>query len=41
MAMLHEFGRVLSTRYLEDEGLVEVEAEVPESLKRRLDAPGD
>src|SRR5205085_1018791 len=41
LAMLHEFGRVLSTRYLEDEALVEVEAEVPESLKRRLDAPDD
>jgi len=38
LAMLHEFGRVLSTRYLEEDGVVEVEAEVPESLKRRLDA---
>jgi GTP-binding protein HflX len=34
LALLHEFGRVLSTRYQED--CVEVEAEVPESLKRRL-----
>ncbi len=41
LAMLHEFGRVLSTRYLEEEGLVEVEAEVPESLQRRLEAPGE
>ena len=36
LAMLHQFGRVLATRY---EGTyVEVEAEVPESLKRRLDS---
>ena len=34
LAMLHEFGRVLSTRYEEDR--VVVEAEVPESLERRL-----
>ncbi len=34
LALLHEFGRVLSTRYRDD--TVEVEAEVPESLKRRL-----
>ncbi len=34
LALLHEFGRVLSTRYQDDS--VEVEAEVPESLKRRL-----
>jgi GTP-binding protein HflX len=34
LALLHEYGRVLATRY---EGThVEVEAEVPESLKRRL-----
>src|SRR5205807_407968 len=39
LAMLHEFGRVLSTRYLDDVGEVEVEAELPESIKRRLDAP--
>jgi GTP-binding protein HflX len=36
MAMLHEFGRVLSTRYTE-EGC-EVEAEIPQSLERRLAA---
>jgi GTP-binding protein HflX len=34
LALLHEFGRVLSTRYIENR--VEVEAEVPESLERRL-----
>jgi len=34
LALLHEFGRVLSTRYEEDR--VVVEAEVPESLERRL-----
>ena len=34
LAMLHEFGRVLSTRY--EENRVMVEAEVPESLERRL-----
>ena len=34
LAMIHEFGRVLSTRYEGDR--VEVEAEVPESLERRL-----
>jgi len=34
LALLHEFGRVLSTRY--DENRVMVEAEVPESLERRL-----
>jgi hypothetical protein len=34
--MLHEFGRVLSTRY--EENRVVVEAEVPESLERRLRA---
>ncbi|MDR3699079.1 MAG: GTPase HflX [Candidatus Sulfopaludibacter sp.] len=37
LALLHEFGRVLSTRYQDDS--VEVEAEVPESLKRRLPSP--
>jgi GTP-binding protein HflX len=36
LAMLHEFGRVLSTRY--DENRVVVEADVPESLERRLRA---
>jgi GTP-binding protein HflX len=34
LAMLHEFGRVLSTRY--ENNRVVVEAEVPESLERRL-----
>ena len=34
LAMLHEFGRVLSTRY--DGEICEVEVEIPESLKRRL-----
>ncbi len=36
LAMLHEYGRVLGTHYRED-GSCEVEAEIPESLKRRLD----
>jgi GTP-binding protein HflX len=35
IAMLHEFGRVLETRY--SEGFCEIEAEVPESLKRRFE----
>jgi GTP-binding protein HflX len=35
LALLHQFGRVLQTRY-EDE-FCEVVAEVPESLQRRLD----
>jgi GTP-binding protein HflX len=34
LALLHEFGRVLSTRYVDNS--CEVDAEVPESLKRRL-----
>jgi GTP-binding protein HflX len=34
LAMLHEFGRVLDVRYEGDR--VEVEAEIPESLDRRL-----
>jgi GTP-binding protein HflX len=34
LAMLHEYGRVLETRYLEES--VEVEAEVPESLRRAI-----
>ena len=34
LAMLHEFGRVLETRYSGDR--VEVEVEVPKSLERRL-----
>jgi len=36
LALLHEFGRVVSTRY--EENRVVVEAEVPESLERRLRA---
>jgi GTP-binding protein HflX len=36
LAMLHEFGRVLSTKYVEDQ--CEIEAEAPESLMRRLPA---
>jgi len=36
LAMLHEFGRVLSTRY--ENNRVVVEAEIPESLERRLRA---
>ena len=35
MAMLHQFGRVLKTSYSGDRVLVE--AEIPESLRRRLD----
>ena len=34
LALLHEFGRVLDTRYSGDR--VQVEAEIPESLQRRL-----
>src|SRR5262249_13977323 len=34
VALLHEFGRVLETRYTGDQ--CEIEAEVPESLQRRL-----
>jgi len=36
LALLHEFGRVLDTRYIDD--MCEVDAEVPESLQRRLPA---
>jgi len=36
LALLHEFGRVLATRYIDD--ICEVDAEVPESLQRRLPA---
>jgi GTPase len=36
LAMLHEFGRVLATRYLEDGTEVEVEVEIPESVGRRF-----
>jgi GTPase len=35
LALLHQFGRVLSTRYEGER--CEVQAEIPESLKRRLD----
>lgn len=38
LAMLHEYGRVLATRY-EETGEVEVEVEVPESVARRLSRP--
>jgi GTP-binding protein HflX len=34
LAMLHQFGKVLATRYVEDE--CEVDVEIPESLGRRL-----
>jgi GTP-binding protein HflX len=34
LALLHEFGRVLETRYTGER--VQVEAEIPESLQRRL-----
>ena len=40
MAMLHEFGRVLATRYHEETGDVEVDVELPESIARRLERPG-
>ena len=36
LALLHEFGRVLATHYTGDQ--CEVEAEIPESLGRRLEA---
>ena len=39
LAMLHEFGRVVSTRYFDEAGEVEIEAEIPESLQRRLTSP--
>jgi len=37
LALLHEFGRVLETRYIDD--LCEVDAEIPKSLARRLPKP--
>jgi GTPase len=37
LALLHEFGRVIETRYRGQD--CEVEADVPESLKRRLESP--
>lgn len=36
LALIHQFGRVLATRYRGAE--VEVDAEIPQSLKRRLDS---
>src|SRR5207248_7488390 len=36
LALLHEFGRVIGTHYTDD--ICEVEAEIPESLNRRLAA---
>ena len=36
LALLHQFGRILQTRYFDD--VCEVEAEIPESLKRRLES---
>ena len=39
LAMLHEFGRVLETRYSENGSEVELDVELPESVKRRLDSP--
>ena len=36
LALLHEFGKVLETRYEGDR--VEVDAEIPQSLDRRLKA---
>jgi GTP-binding protein HflX len=36
LAMLHEFGRVLATRYSEDGTEVDVEVEIPESVSRRF-----
>jgi HD-like signal output (HDOD) protein len=38
LALLHEFGRVLEKRYGEE--WCEVEAEIPESLQRRLAGSG-
>ena len=38
LAMLHEFGRVLGTRYSESGAEVELDVELPESVKRRLDS---
>ena len=35
LALLHEFGKVLARRYSEDR--CEIEVEIPESLKRRLE----
>jgi GTPase len=38
LAMLYEFGRVLGNRVVEDTAELEVDAEVPESVRRRLQA---
>jgi GTP-binding protein HflX len=38
LALLHQFGRVIQTRY--DGDICEIEAEIPESLKRRLESIG-
>ncbi|PWU04904.1 MAG: GTPase HflX [Terriglobia bacterium] len=38
LALLHEFGRVMETRY--DEDWCEVKAEIPQSLARRLQSRG-
>jgi len=35
-ALLHEFGRVLATRYAADGATVELDVELPESVRRRL-----
>ena len=37
LSMLHEFGRVLSTKYHDETGDVDVEVELPESVQRRLE----
>ena len=39
LALLHEFGKVLAKRYSGDR--CEIEVEIPESLKRRLDRPSE
>jgi GTP-binding protein HflX len=36
LAMLHEFGRVLATRYHPNGSSLEVDAEIPESLRRSI-----
>jgi GTP-binding protein HflX len=36
LALLHEFGKVLATQYSGED--CEIEAEIPESLQRRLAA---
>ncbi len=39
LAMLHDLGRVLATRYSESGAEVELDVELPESVKRRLHSP--